>query len=142
MGQLVSIIYEYANEEVLRNIAIGTEESASKFNVPVINVPEMAINVFHTLIDSDKVNEFESALKLAPYKLTFIGTFKQSGEPFIWTEQTEKSRNHSISRYKSMLRDVIEYDEEGVEISRRRPSEAEALNTQVNKIAGYNDRQL
>ena len=65
-----------------------------------------------------------------------------TGEQYIWTEPGETSRNHSISKYKSMLRDVVEYDEEGVEISRRRPTETEALNTQVNKISGYNDREI
>ena len=41
-----------------------------------------------------------------------------------------------------MLRDKVEYNIEGVEISRRRPTESKALNTQVNKIAGYNDRVI
>jgi len=71
-----------------------------------------------------------------------IGSYNLDGSQYIWTAAGETSRNHSISKYKSMLRDVVEYDIEGVEISRRRPTESEALNTQVNKIAGYNDRQL
>ena len=71
-----------------------------------------------------------------------IGSYYLSGEQYIWTAAGETSRNHSINKYKSMLRDRVECDIEGVEISRRRPTEAEAKTTRVNKIAGYNDRQL
>ena len=138
---MIQLIFEYESEDTLREIAIGTEENPSVFNLPVIVIPEME-NAYLTLIEPEKVTEFIAALKQPPLRFTMIGSYNMDGSQYIWTEQTEKSRNHSISRYKSMLRDVIEYDEEGVEISRRRPSEAEALNTQVNKIAGYNDRQL
>ena len=138
---MIQIIFDYQDEAVLREIAIGTEENPSVFNLPVIVIPEMK-DVYLTLIEPENVTEFIAALKLPPLRFTMIGSYNMDGSQYIWTEPTETSRNHSISKYKSMLRDVIEYDIEGVEISRRRPTDAEAKTTQVNKIAGYNDRQL
>ena len=99
-------------------------------------------NAYLTLIEPEKVTEFIDALKQPPLRFTMIGSYLMTGEQYIWTAAGETSRNHSINKYKSMLRDKVEYDIEGVEISRRRPTDAEALNTQENKIAGYNDRQL
>ena len=138
---MIQLIFEYGDEAVLREIAIGTEENPSVFNLPIIVIPEMK-DAYLTLIELEKVTEFITALKQPPLKLTIIGSYNMDGSQYIWTESGETSRNHSINKYKSMLRDKIEYDIEGVEISRRRPTEAEALNTQVNKIAGYNDRQI
>ena len=131
---MIQIIFEYQDETTLRGISTG-------FNLPVIVIPEMN-NAYLTLIEPEKVTEFISALKKPPLRFTMIGSYYLSGEQYIWTASGETSRNHSISKYKSMLRDKVEYDAEGVEISRRRPTTAEALNTQVNNIAGYNDRQL
>jgi len=142
MGEIISIIYEYPNEQVLREVAEGTEENPSQFNVPVIRVTEMLDNMYHTLIDSELVSDFEDALKFPPDKMIFVGSYLQSGEQFIWTEPTEKQRNHSINKYKGKLNDVIEYDEDGNETGSHRPTEAEALNTQVNKILGQTDREL
>lgn len=45
--------------------------------------------------------------------------------------------------YALHLADIVEYDADGVEISRRRPTEAEAMSTQINKFAGpWPDRIL
>jgi len=137
----IQIIFEYQDEAVLRDIAIGTEEKPSVFNLPVIVIPEIK-DAYLTLIEPEMVTEFITALKKPPLRFTMIGSYNVDGSQYIWTASGETSRNHSINKYKSMLRDKIEYDIEGVEISRRRPTDAEALNTQVNKIAGYNDRQL
>jgi len=138
---MIQIIFDYQDEAVLREIAIGTEENPSVFNLPVIVIPEMK-DAYLTLIEPEKVTEFITALKKPPLRFTMIGSYLMTGEQYIWTKTKEKSRNHSINKYKSMLRDKVEYDIEGVEISRRRPTDAEAKTTQVNKIAGYNDRQL
>ena len=131
---MIQIIFEYESEDTLRGISTG-------FNLPVIVIPEMN-DSYLTLIEPEKVTDFIAALKQPPLRFTMIGSYLMTGEQYIWTEPKETSRNHSISRYKSMLRDKVTYDAEGVEISRRRPTTAEALNTQVNNIAGYNDRQL
>ena len=138
---MIQIIFDYQDEATLREIAIGTQENPSVFNIPVIVIPEMK-DAYLTLIEPKKVTEFITALKKPPLRFTMIGSYNMDGSQYIWTAAGETSRNHSISKYKSMLRDKVTYDSEGVEISRRRPTESEALNTQVNKIAGYNDRQL
>ena len=138
---MIQIIFDYQDEDVLREIAIGTEENPSVFNLPVIVIPEMK-DAYLTLIDSEKVTAFIAALKKPPLRFTMIGSYNMDGSQYIWTAAGETSRNHSINKYKSMLRDKVEYDIEGVEISRRRPTTAEAKNTQVNNIARYNDRQI
>ena len=133
----IQIIFDYQDGAVLREIAIGAEGNSSVFNLPVIVIPEME-DAYLTFIEPENVTGFIAALKKPPLRFTMIGSYYLSGEQYIWTAAGETSRNHSISKYKSMLRDKVE----GVEISRRRPTDAEAKTTQVNKIAGYNDRQL
>jgi len=136
MGEIISIIYEYPNEQVLREVAEGTEENPSQFNVLVIRVTEMLDNMYHTVIDSELVSAFEDALKFPPDKMIFVGSYYLSGEQFIWTLPTETSRNHKIAKYHARLRKV-----EG-ENRQRPPTEAEALNTQVSLIAGHQNRIL
>ena len=131
---MIQLIFEYGDEQTVKVIA-------EQINVPIIVIPEMN-DSYLTLIEPENVTGFIAALKQPPLKLTIIGSYNMDGSQYIWIAAGETSRNHSISKYKSMLRDKVEYDIEGVEISRRRPTESEALNTQVNKIAGYNDRQL
>ena len=131
----ISIFYTYDNETVLREVA-------EEFNVPAIDVPEMLVGAYHTLIEDTEVTAFEDALKQPPLKMEFIGSYNNDGSQYIWVEPTEKQRNHSINKYKGKLNDVIEYDEDGNETGSHRPTEAEALNTQVNKILGQTDRIL
>jgi len=133
---MIQLIFEYGDEQTVKVIA-----EQPQINVPIIVIPEMN-DSYLTLIEPENVTAFITALKKPPLRFTMIGSYNMDGSQYIWTEPTELSRNHSISKYKSMLRDVVEYDAEGVEISRRRPTTAEAKNTQVNKIARYNDRQL
>ena len=93
-------------------------------------------------MESTLVTAFEDALKQPPLAMTFVGSYNTDGTQFIWTEPTEIQRNHSINKYKNKLKDVIEYDENGEVIGSHPPSEAEALNTQTNKIFGWSDRIL
>ena len=131
---MIQLIFEYGDEQTVKVIA-------EQINVPIIVIPEMN-DSYLTLIEPENVTAFITALKQPPLKLTIIGSYNMDDSQYIWIAAGETSRNHSINKYKSMLRDKVEYDIEGNEISRRRPTETEALNTQVNKIAGYNDRQL
>ena len=133
---MIQLIFEYGDEQTVKVIA-------EQINVPIIVIPEMN-DSYLTLIELENVTAFIAALKQPPLKLTIIGSYNIDGSQYIWTASGETSRNHSINKYKSMLRDKVEYDIDGVEISRRRPTEAEAeaKTTQVNKISGYNDRQL
>ena len=133
---LISILYEYTDEAVLRAVAQGTEETPSEFNVPTISVPEMIPDMWNTVMESTLVSDFEDALKQPPLKMTFVGSYNTDGTQFIWTEPTEIQRNHNINKYKNKLKDVIEYDESGEPIGSHPPSEAEALDTQTNKVFG------
>ena len=47
-----------------------------------------------------------------------------------------------FARYKNSLNDIVEYDDEGIETSRRRPTDEEAKNTQVNSFSGQEPRDL
>jgi len=133
---MIQLIFEYGDEQTVKVIA-----EQPQINVPIIVILEMK-DAYLTLIEPEKVTAFITALKKPPLRFTMIGSYNMDGSQYIWTEPGETSRNHSINKYKSMLRDKVEYDIEGVEISRRRPTETEAKTTQVNNIAGYNDRQL
>ena len=70
---ILQIIFEYGDEAVLREIAIGTEDNPSVFNLPVIVIPEMN-DSYLTLIEPKKVTEFIAALKLPPLRFTMIGS--------------------------------------------------------------------
>ena len=98
---MIQIIFDYQDEAVLREIAIGTEENPSVFNLPIIVIPEME-NAYLTLIEPKKVTEFIAALKLPPLRFTMIGSYLMTGEQYIWTAAGETSRNHSINKYKSI----------------------------------------
>ena len=104
----IQIIFDYQDEAVLREIAIGTEEKPSVFNLPVIVIPEME-NAYLTLIEPENVTDFIDALKLPPLRFTMIGSYLMTGEQYIWTEPKETSRNHSISRYKLKTGEEVAY---------------------------------
>ena len=106
---MIQLIFEYGDEATIREIAIGTEENPSVFNLPVIVIPEME-SAYLTLIEPEKVTDFITALKKPPLRFTMIGSYNRDGSQYIWTAAGETSRNHSISKYKSMLRDKVEYD--------------------------------
>lgn len=136
---MIQIIFDYEDEPTLREIA---EEENSEFNVPVIPIPEME-DAYLTLIEPEKVQEFVDALKIPPLRFDMIGSYNIDGTQYIWTNETGNiSWNHSINKYKAKLKDIVEYDEEGNEVSRRQPTQEEALNTQVNKISGHGNRIL
>ena len=163
---MIQLLFEYKDIDVLTEVMIGipptegvpptydedgneltpeippTEGIPSDFNLPIIAIPEMLDDMYFTLIKPEDVTALEDALKQPPLKMTVGGSYNMDGTQYIWTEPKEKSRNHSINKYKNNLKDVVEYDENGDEISRRRPTEAEALAIQVNKICGCDDRIL
>jgi hypothetical protein len=98
--------------------------------------------MWNVVIEPTEVTDFEDYLKSAPDKMIFIGSYNSDGSQYVWTEPQELVRNHSINKYKNSLKDIVEYDENGDETSKRRPTENEALNTQVNKVYGWNDRNI
>lgn len=132
---MIQILFNYEDKSTLSIIS-------ANFNLPVIEVPEMN-DSYLTLIEPEKVKGFSDALKQPPLRFDMIGSYNMDGSQYTWTNETGNiSWNHSINKYKSNLRDMVEYDEEGNEVSRRRPTAEEALNTQVNLIAGWGERSL
>ena len=138
---MIQIIFTYEDEQILREVAEGTEENPSQFNVPIFKVTEM-IGAYLTLIEADKVTEFEDALKQSPLKMEFVGSYEMSGEQYIWTEPTESQRNHSINKYKNKLRPRNVWNEETEEFEEVEYTETTALGRQVNQILGYPKRML
>ena len=120
---MINLIYNYTDKDVLKDVL-------KDLNLPFIAIPEMLDNMYLTLLEADKVTELEDALKQPPLKMTFVGTYNIDGSQYVWTEPTEKQRNHSISKYKNKLKNGGELTNE------------EAKQVQVNKIYGYNDREL
>lgn len=134
---MIQIIFDYEDKTKMLEIAEGDD-----FKLNIIDIPEMN-DAYLTLIAPEMVADFVAALKQPPLRFEMIGSYNMDGTQYIWDATTgQVSWNHSINKYKSKLKDVVAYDEEGVEISRRRPTTAEASNTQVNKIMGWSDREL
>ena len=132
---MIQLLYTYPDSVILQGVC-------EDFNVPYITVSEMLEDSYLTLIEPDMVTDFEDALKTAPAKMFFIGSYNMDGSQYIWTEPIEIQRNHTINKYKDDLKDVIIYNEQGEPIGERRPTTQEALDTQVNLIFGYPNRNL
>ena len=124
---MIQLIYDYEDATI-------AEDICTDFNIPFIVIPEMH-DAYLTLIEPERVGEFETALKLPPLRFDVIGSYNRDGSQYIWTEPTEKKWNHSINKYKNSLNDIP--DGNG---GFRPPTTAEALNIQVNKISGDGDR--
>lgn len=139
---MIQIIFTYEDEAILREVAEGTKENPSQFNVPIFKVTEMLEGTYLTLIEANKVTEFEDALKQTPLKMEFVGSYEMSGEQYIWTEPTEIQRNHSINKYKNKLRPHNVWNEETEKFEEVEYTETTALGRQVNQILGYSKRVL
>lgn len=87
------------------------------------------------LDDKDDFDALEVALE-AEGGLIIIGTYNKDGSQYEWFNQGQANRNHTLAKYHDKLNDVIE-DEVA-----RRPTEAEALEIQVNKVFGWGNRIL
>ena len=127
---MIQLLYTYEDEAILKTVL-------EDLNLPFIKVPEMLEGAYLTVIKSEDVTALEDALKQPPLKMEFIGSYEMNGEQFIWTEPTEKQRNHSLNKHKNQLKDIVIYDNDGNEIERRRPTDEEAVLTQANLIAGF-----
>lgn len=132
---MIQLIYSYSDEAILKTVL-------EELVLPLIKIPEMSGETYLTLIETDKVSELEDALDQAGLKLGFVGSYNMDGSQFIWTEPTEIKRNHTISNYKSALRNKITRDENGEVTSDIPYTEVEAKDVQVLKIYGLNDRDL
>ena len=100
---------------------------------PYSSVSEMKDGWLLILDDKDQFDALEQALE-AEGDIIIVGTYNRDGSQYEWF--SKPNRNHSLAKYQERLNDVIE-DEVP-----RRPTEAEALDTQVNKIFGWGNRIL
>lgn len=136
----VQLIIDYESEtDFIQIMESKNQDNIKVFPYPYIKIPEMN-DAWLVLLQPEQVTDLETALKLPPLRMNIIGTYNKDGTQYIWTETGEIQRNHSINKYKNQLKDIVIYDQQGNELNRRRPTEIEALNTQVNKIYGWNDR--
>lgn len=63
-------------------------------------------------------------------------------EELWWNINVNIDYPFDFNEYWNYLSDIVEYDQDGNELSRRRPTEEEAKNTQVNRFAWMPDRDL
>mgnify|MGYP000197155714 FL=1 len=140
--QKIQLIIDYEKEDIFEEVLNSVDaDSLRVFNFPYVKISEMN-DSWLVICEPDDVTDLETALKLPPLRMNIIGTYNMDGTQYIWTEPKEIQRNHSINKYKSKLKDKITYDEDGNETNSRRPTESEALETQVNLIYGFPKRVL
>jgi len=102
-------------------------------------VPEMVDNTYLVLLNEpDDFDALEIEME-AQTDVFIVGAYNMDGTQYIYGNS---NRNHTVTKYKGKLKDVIEYDEDGEVTGSHPPTEIEALNTQVNKIYGHNNRIL
>jgi len=139
---MINLLIDYEDGDVFKEVLDSVDEEGNRlYPHSYSKVSEMDDSWMVVCMPED-VTILEEGLKLPPLRLVIIGTYNEDGSQYIWTLPQEIQRNHSINKYKTKLKDIKEYDEEGNETSSRRPTEAEALNTQVNNIYGWNKRVL
>ena len=119
-------IIKYKNRDLL----IGVFASQGMTPSPI---SKMKPNIYLILGELDQAQELETALNVDGNELEYIGVWNDDGT-------INDYGNYTIQKYRDALNDVVEYDDNDEEISRKRPTLAQARLTQVNNIAGYPDR--
>ena len=107
------------------------------FNYAFAPVAEMQGVHLLILNEKDDFDDVEAALEATGDDLIVIGVYDENGQQIVWQEQGKASRNHSLAKYKEALNDIVEEGE-----NPRRPTDEEALSTQVNNIFGWQVRDL
>lgn len=121
-------IIKYTNRELLMQVFAGQGMTPSP-------VTKMKQDIYLILGDLEQAQSLEEALNVDGNELEYIGVWNDDGT-------INDYGGYTIQKYRDDLNDVIEYDDEGEEVSRKRPTLAQARLTQVNNIAGYPDRIL
>jgi len=111
------------------------------FNNQYSAISEMKDAWLLLLNNKDEWDAIEVALE-AVGGMIIVGTYNVDGSQYIWFEQGKAGLNHTLAKYQAQLNDVIDYDDNNEPIGSHPATEAEALNTQVNKIFGWGNRQL
>ncbi len=116
------------------------EQIEMDFYFTTASVTEMKPNVWLVgLQDADDFDALELVME-TQNDVAVIGTYNKDGSQYLWG--TEVSRNHTIQKYHAQLNNKKEYDEDGNLIVDEPYTEAEAVNVQVNKFYGWENRQL
>ena len=132
---MIQLLYTYDNEVVLKEVL-------DTFGFPFIKVPEMKEGAYLTLLKRNQVLDFEAALLTDDLEMVVIGSYRGNGSKHRWVAENRKKFNHTVNKYRRKLNDIVTYDEDGNELSRRRPTKPEAKRTQVNLISGQSKREL
>ena len=104
-----------------------------------IAISEMIENSYLVLLEEpDHLDALETAME-DQTDVTITGAFKMDGSVYLYGNG---KKDYTKTKYRGKLKDIVEYDDNGEEVNRRRPTETEAVNTQVNLIAGHPQRKL
>ena len=137
---MISILLHYANAQQ----DISAWESLSEdntFSYPLIPLTGMLADHYHLLAEPEDLDNLEVQVGLLGGVIDYIGCFNEDGSQVVWDED-KAYRNYSLTKYATALNDIVEYDDENIEISRTPVTEEQAKNIQVNKISGWEDRDL
>ena len=130
-------------ENGIEQVMAQEDNGVLLFPYPFATVTEMQGNCYMIVLkDKDDWDDLEQAIE-DEGGMVIIGTYyTDTGEKYKWFNQGQASRNHSLQKYADKLNDIVEYDEDNIEISRRRPTLEESEQTQCNKIFGKPFRNL
>ena len=131
----IQVIYTYSNENHLKTVL-------NRAGYIFIKVSEMLPNTYLTVLKRNKILDLESDLFTNGDEMIVIGSYKSDGTKYKWIKEEKKKFNHTVSKYRKNLKDILTYDEQGNETDRRRPTKEEAKHTQVNLILGQSNREL
>lgn len=130
--------FEDVIEELIQDLSVN-------YNFQYVEVPEMKDNTY--LIVIKRGVDFRDLLVRLKRKraVKVIGAYRKNGTQFKFknadnSDDTEK--NHSIKKYRKQLRNKKTYNNDGDVVEDREYTEEEAKSLQVNKIYGWNDRNL
>ena len=103
-----------------------------------IPVSEMIDGVLILLNEKDELDALEEAME-EQGDISITGAFNMDGTVFLYGNG---KKDYTIKKYKNKLNPKRVYDEDGKLVSETPYTESEALNKQVNLIAGHPNRIL
>ena len=102
------------------------------------NISEVVDGWLILINEPDDWDYIEEAIE-AIDDVHIVGSYNMDGTQYLYGNA---NRNHTITKYKNKLHPKRVYDENGDLVSEIPYTESEALNKQVNLIAGHNNRIL
>ena len=101
--------------------------SCESFGLLFIPISDMT-DAYLTLVDHFRMRDIEDALLANGLEPLVIGCWNADGSQYVWAKMDEAHWNYSLDKYRAALKGE--------------PTEAEALDTQVNLMAGGSNRIL